>query len=132
MSMTNACEELVLAWLLTTASVTRPVDWLVSLHTADPGEAGTANELGTGTDADYVRQSVTFANPVSGSGRVLSSGAVTFTAASGATTHTITHAVIWDDTNTVALYVGELSVPRVRVASQATTFAIGDIICNLD
>ncbi len=132
MSMTNACEELVLKWLLTTSAVTRPVDWEISLHTADPGEAGTANEVGTGVDADYVRQALTFDDPVSGSGRVISNLAATFTAASDATTHTVTHAVIWDATNAVALYVGELTAPRTRVANQDTTFAIGDVIANLD
>lgn len=132
MSMTNACEELVLKWLLTTTAVTRPVDWELSLHTADPGEAGTANEVSTGVDADYARQALTFDDPVSGSGRVISDVAATFTAASGATTHTVTHAVIWDLTNAVALYVGELTAPRTRVADQDTTFAIGDVIANLD
>lgn len=133
MSMTNACEELVLTWLLTTTAVDRrPVDWELSLHTADPGEAGTANEVGTGVDADYARQPLTFDDPVANSGRVLSDLAATFTAASDATTHTVTHAVIWDLTNVVALYVGELIVPRTRVASQDTTFAAGDVIANLD
>lgn len=132
MSMTNACEELVLTWLLTTTAVTRPVDWELSLHTADPGEAGTANEVGTGVDADYARQPLTFDDPVANSGRVRSDLTATFTAASDATTHYVTHAVIWDMTNAVALYVGELNPPRTRVANQDTTFAVGDVIANLD
>jgi hypothetical protein len=132
MSLTNAGEELLLAWMLTTTSVTRPVDWEMSLHTADPGEAGTANEVSTGVDADYVRKDLTFDDPVANSGQVLSDVAATWTADAGATTHTVTHAVIWDKTNAVPLISGQLLVPRTIVASAVTTFAIGDVIANLD
>lgn len=54
---------LALDWLLTTGSVTRPAAWYVAIHTADPGDDGTANEVLVAADPAYVRQAVTFSAP---------------------------------------------------------------------
>ena len=37
-SFSNFAEDLVLNWLLTTNSATRPTAWYVSLYTVAPGE----------------------------------------------------------------------------------------------
>lgn len=58
---------IALDWLLTTDSVTRPTDWYVSLHTGDPGDDGTANEVTTGDDPDYTRKSTDFGASVTAS-----------------------------------------------------------------
>lgn len=129
MPLTTVGKNLALNWMFTTSAVTRPVDWSMRLHTADPGAAGTANELSTGVDADYVPQQLTFADSTVGS--AVNDLAATFTAASGATTHTITNVSVWDDANAVCLAYGELLIPRVRVASAPLTFAIGDAVINL-
>lgn len=129
MPLTTYGKNQALNWMFTTSTVDRPVDWVVRLHTGNPGATGTANELSTGVDADYVPQTVTFADSTAGS--AVSDLAATFTADAAATTHTITHASVWDDSNTECLGYGELLVPRVRVAGSVTTFAIGDIAINL-
>ena len=129
MPLTTAGKNLALNWMFTTGSVTRPVDWSMRLHTASPGAAGTANELSTGVDADYEPQALTFSASTVGSS--VSSLEAEFTAASGATTHTITHVSVWDDANAVCLAYGELLIPRVRVASAPLTFAVGDAVINL-
>lgn len=53
----NYAENLVLNWLLTTNSATRPTTWYVGLFTTDPTDAGTGTEVSGGS---YARQSVTF------------------------------------------------------------------------
>jgi hypothetical protein len=85
--------QLFLNWLLTTESVTRPTAWYASMHTADPGTAGSANELTTGVDANYVRKSLTFANPSSITGKgteCRNNSAVSWTPAGGSS-YTTTH-----------------------------------------
>ena len=56
MAYTSYVSQLLLTHLFTTTAVTRPNAWTVALFTGNPEVAGV--EL---TDANYVRQSVTFA-----------------------------------------------------------------------
>lgn len=58
MSKTNYAETLTLNYLLTAAAVTRPSNWYVALHTADPTETGAVAELAVGNG--YARQPVEF------------------------------------------------------------------------
>ena len=126
-SATTYSANLLLAWLLTTGTATRPTAWYFALHTADPTVAGNVAEVTTGTDADYVRKSLTFATP-SGM-QDLSSSSVSWTAASGATTHTVTHGSIWDSASGGnCLLRGPLLASRVRTASSVLTFNVGDIV----
>ena len=60
--LSDYAENLVLTWLLTATAATRPSAWYVALHTGDPGETGASNEVVVGTDADYVRKAITFAD----------------------------------------------------------------------
>lgn len=134
MSLTNTAEDILVTWLLTDAPApTRPTAWYAALHTADPGEAGTASEVLVGTDADYVRKSVTFADPVTDSGQVLSEGAVTWTVDTASAGYTVTHLSIWTaSTSGTCLISGALPVPRALAANQVLTFSIGDIIAALN
>lgn len=130
-AFTNYAEDLLLDWAFTTDSVTRPTAWYVALHTADPGETGATAEVVVGTDADYVRKSVTFASAVSG--QSLSSGAVSWTANAGASTYVVTHVSIWDaSTAGNCLMKGELLVPVTQNASDTFTIPIGDLVAALD
>lgn len=67
--ITSSGMQMILDWLFTIGSVTRPTEWHVSMHTADPGADGSANELTVGVDANYTRKSLTFGTPVSISGQ---------------------------------------------------------------
>ena len=132
--LTNAAEDMLVTWMFTDAAApTRPTAWYAALHTADPGEAGTASEVVVGTDADYVRKSVTFADPVASSGQVLSEGAVTWTVDTASAGYTVTHLSIWTaSTSGTCLMKGALPVPRALTANQVLTFSIGDLIAALD
>lgn len=56
--LSNFAEDLVLDWLFTTATATRPTSWYVALYTVAPGESGGGTEVSGGS---YARQSATFA-----------------------------------------------------------------------
>lgn len=115
--------DLILNWLLTNGTPTRPTAWYISLHTGDPGTTG-ANELTTAVDADYARQSVTF-NAPSG-GQAANSANQSWTADVAATTHDITHIGVWDAlTNGNFILGGALAVPENRVASSTFVLAAG-------
>lgn len=131
--LTNYSETLLLQWLLTATATTRPTAWYVALHTADPTETGAANEVVTGTDADYVRKTLTFANPVADSGQIVSTVAASWTVDVASGGYTVTHISIKDAlTAGNTLFKGSLPVPRALTANQVLTFSIGDIIAALD
>lgn len=93
-SFTDYTENLVLNWLLTTNSATRPTAWYVGLFTAAPSDTGGGTEVsGNG----YAR-AATGTISVSGTSptNATNSAAIEFAAASGGNWGTITHAGIFD------------------------------------
>lgn len=92
-SFTNYTENLVLTWLLTTGSATRPTAWYVGLFTAAPNDAGGGTEVSGNGYARKVTGTIT----VSGTDTTATnSAAIEFAAASGGNWGTITHAAIFD------------------------------------
>ena len=92
-SFSDYTENLVLNWLLTTSSVTRPTAWYVGLFTAAPSDAGGGTEVSGNA---YVRK-VTGTMTVSGTATTATNdAAIEFAAASGGNWGTITHAAIFD------------------------------------
>ena len=131
--LTNAGEDLLVTWMFTDTAVTRPTAWFVALHTGDPGEAGSANEVLVANDADYTRKTVAFADPVAGSGMCLSEGQVSHTPAVAASPYTVTHASIWTlASDGVCLIKGALPIPRTISNAAPLTFEIGEIIAAMD
>lgn len=137
-SATETAELQLLNYLLTTQSVTRPTNWYIGLHTGDPGELGTANELTIGSNA-YARTAVTFNaadNPSTGICFVDNSAAVTFPTASGGAWGTISHISVWtDQTSTSSADViikGALTASKT--VSDGDTFQIqaGNLVITLD
>ena len=61
-SRTESGASLVTEWLLTTNAVTRPTAWYAALHTGDPGDDGSLNEVTLTDDPDYARKAIVF-NP---------------------------------------------------------------------
>lgn len=92
-SFTDYTENLVLNWLLTTNSATRPTAWYVALFTAAPSDTGGGTEVsGNG----YTR-TATGTMTVAGTATTASNAAaIEFAAASGGNWGTITHAAIMD------------------------------------
>lgn len=92
-SFTDYTENLILNWLLTTNSATRPTAWYVALFTAAPSDTGGGTEVsGNG----YTR-TATGTMTVAGTATTASNAAaIEFAAASGGNWGTITHAAIMD------------------------------------
>jgi hypothetical protein len=102
----------------------------VALHTGDPGTAGTANELTTGTDANYARKAVTLAKVADGAVfTAKNSGSVAMNAGAAGVNYTITHITIKSAVsagNTLAVL--PLVVPISVSAGTVVSFAINDIV----
>jgi hypothetical protein len=94
-------ENLVLNWLFTANTATRPTAWYVGLFTAAPTDAGGGTEV---SGSAYARK-VTGTMAVSGTAPTLctNSAAIEFAAAAGGNWGTITHVAIFD-----ALTVGNM------------------------
>lgn len=93
-SFTDYTENLVLNWLFTANSATRPTAWYIGLFTAAPSDAGGGTEVsGNG----YARVA-TGAMSVSGTSptNCTNDAAIEFAAASGGNWGTITHIAILD------------------------------------
>lgn len=107
-------------YLTATAVAARPTTWTVSLHTGDPGVAGTANEV---TDSAYARQSIAF----SVVGQVASNTAtVTFPAAVLA--YNVTHVVVWGGSSPQviqALRTTKSIAPGVQATIAAGELTVG-------
>ena len=92
-SFTDYTENLVLNWLLTTNSATRPTAWYVGLFTAAPSDTGGGTEV---AGSGYAR-TATGTITVSGTATTATNAAaIEFAAASGGNWGTITHAAIFD------------------------------------
>lgn len=92
-SFTDYTEDLVLEWLLTTNSATRPTAWYVGLFTAAPSDTGGGTEVsGNG----YARTAATFTVSGTNPTTATNSGAIEFPTATGGNWGTITHIAIFD------------------------------------
>jgi len=93
-SFTDYTENLVLTWLFTGSSATRPTAWYVGLFTAAPSDTGGGTEV---TGNAYAR-TATGTMSVSGTSptNCTNSAAIEFPAASGGNWGTITHVAIFD------------------------------------
>ena len=93
-SFTDYTENLVLTWLFTTGSATRPTAWYVGLFTAAPSDTGGGTEVSGNGYARKTTGKIT----VSGTSpsTATNSAAIEFAAASGGNWGAITHAGIFD------------------------------------
>lgn len=127
-ALSNYAEKLLLDWMMTTGSATRPTAWYVALYTSAPSDSGGGTEVsGNG----YSRQSVTFDAASSPGGTTSNSGAVTFTA-SGGSWGTISHIGIFDaDTSGNLLWHGAMTASKTIADGDTLEFAIGNIDLTL-
>lgn len=126
MSFTNAAETLVLQWLLTAGTPTRPTAWYVGLFTDAPTEAGTGTEV---SGSGYLRRSVAFT--VSGD-TASNSAAIEFPEATGSW-GTITHAAVFDALsggNMIAS--GALATSKLINTSDILRIPVGGFDVTLD
>lgn len=126
-ALSNFAENLLLNWLLTTGTATRPTAWYVSLHTADPTDAGTGTEVSGGS---YARVSAAFA--AASSGATSNSATLTFPTASGSW-GTVTHVGIWDaSTSGNLLYYGPLTASASIASGTTYSISSGNLSAALD
>lgn len=123
-ALSDYAEKLLLDWMMTSGSATRPTAWYVALYTAAPSDSGGGTEVSTG---GYARQSVTFDAATSPGGTTSNSGEVSFTAA-GADYGTVTHMGIFDaSTGGNLLWHGALTASKSVADGDTLTFAVGNI-----
>lgn len=127
-ALSDHAEKLLLDWLMTTGSATRPTAWYVALYTAAPSDSGGGTEV---SGAGYARQSVTFDAASTPGGTTSNSGAVTFTA-SGGSYGTVSHVGIFDAlSGGNLLWHGAMTASKTVGDGDTLEFSIGNIDLTL-
>ena len=123
-ALSDHAEKLLLDWLMTTGSATRPTSWYVGLFTAAPSDSGGGTEVsGNG----YAREAVTFAAASSPGGTTSNTGNVSFTA-SGGNWGTITHIGIFNASSSGnLLWHGAMTASKIVNDGDTLQFSIGNI-----
>ena len=123
-ALSDHAEKLLLDWLMTSGTATRPTAWYVALYTAAPSDSGGGTEL---TGNGYSRQSVAFDAATSPGGTTANSGDVTFTA-SGGDWGTVTHIGIHDaDSGGNLLWHGAMTTSKTIADGDTLQFSTGNI-----
>lgn len=99
----NYAENAVLDHVLSNTAMTQPTSLQLSLHTGDPGEDGTLNEV---TGGSYAKQAITFGAAAAGVATMSNSPSFTNMPAA-----TVTHIAIWDQ-GANCLFIGDLSASK--------------------
>ena len=124
--MSNYLENALINATLRNTSYSSPATVYVSLHTADPTDAGTGTEVSGGS---YVRKAATFAAPSNGVSAT--SADVTFDQAT-ASWGTITHIGIWDAESTGnMLYHTPLTTSKTIDSGDIFKIASGSLTVTL-
>jgi hypothetical protein len=127
-ALSDYAEKLLLDFLMTTGTATRPTDWYVALYTAAPSDAGGGTEV---SGFGYARQSATFDAASSPAGTTSNNNDVVFTAAGGSW-GTITHIGIFDAvTAGNLLWHGAIVTPKTVADGDTLQFSIGNIDLTL-
>lgn len=123
-ALSDFSEKLLLDWMMTTGSATRPTAWWVALYTAAPSDSGGGTEVSTG---GYSRKSVTFDAATSPGGTTSNNNVVSFTA-SGANYGTVTHIGIFTaETGGSLLWHGSLTSSKTVNDGDTLEFSVGNI-----
>lgn len=127
-ALSDYAEKLVLDWLMTTGSATRPTAWYVALYTAAPSDSGGGTEV---SGAGYSRKSVSFNAASTPGGTTSNSGIVSWTAAGGAY-GTVTHVGIFDaSTGGNLIWQGALSTSKTVNDGDTIQFSAGNLTLTL-
>jgi hypothetical protein len=127
--LSNYAEDLVLDWLFTTASATRPTSWYVGLFTVAPGEGGGGTEVSGNA---YARQSATFTVSGTAPTTAENSVAIEFPTATG-TWGTIVAAGIFDaSTSGNLIAFADLTASKTIQSGDVLRFNAGTLTITLD
>jgi hypothetical protein len=123
-ALSDYAEKLILDYLMTSGSATRPTAWYVALYTSAPSDAGGGTEL---SGSGYARESAAFAAATSGTGTTSNSGAIVFTA-DGGDWGSVTHMGIHDAVSGGnLLWHGALAAAKTVLDGDSLEFAVGNI-----
>lgn len=127
-ALSDHAEKLVLDWLMTTGSATRPTAWFVALYTAAPDDSGGGTEV---SGSGYSRKAASF-NAASTPGGTTSNSAVVSWTAAGGNYGTVTHVGIFDaSTAGNLLWQGSLSTPKTVNDGDTIQFSAGNLTLTL-
>jgi len=128
-AMSNYLELKFLDHFLGTASTSAPAAVYVSLHTADPTDAGSGAEVST-SGTGYVRKAATFSAASGGS--TSNSAAVEFDAATSSW-GTITHFGVWDASSSGnLLFHGALTASKTIATNDILKIATSSLTISAD
>ena len=128
MSFSNSTETLVLNWLLTAGSATRPTAWYLALFTSNPDEDGSGTEVTTVGTA-YARQTAAFT--VSGN-TASNSAAIEFPTAT-ASYGTVSHVGVYDaSTGGNLIAYAALSTAKAIDTGDVLRVNLGELDITLD
>lgn len=126
---TNYTEDLVLDWLLTTATATRPTAWYVALYTVAPGESGGGTEV-SGTS--YVRTAVSFSVTGTAPTTAANSAAVEFPTAGGSWGTVVAAGIFDASTAGNLLAFADLTASKAVSTGDVLRFNTGALTVTLD
>jgi hypothetical protein len=127
--LSNYAEDLVLDWLFTTASATRPTSWFVALYTVAPGEGGGGTEVSGGS---YARQSATFTVSGTAPTQATNSAAIEFPTAT-ANWGTVVAAAIFDaSTSGNMIAFADLDTSKTISSGDVLRFNASTLTITLD
>lgn len=123
-ALSDYAEKLLLDWLMTTGSATRPTAWYVALYTAAPSDSGGGTEV---SGFGYSRQALTVSAGATPGGTTSNTAALTFTA-SGGNWGIVTHIGIFDAaTAGNLLWHGSMTAQKQIDDGDTLEFSIGNI-----
>jgi len=123
-ALSDHAEKLLLDWMMTSGTATRPTAWFVALYTAAPSDSGGGTEV---SGSGYARQAVAFNAAATPGGTTTNSADVSFTAAGG-NYGTVTHLGIFDASSSGnLLWHGALTADKTIADGDTITFAAGNI-----
>jgi hypothetical protein len=127
-ALSDYAEKLLLDFLMTTETATRPTAWYVGLYTSAPSDSGGGTEV---SGSGYARQTVAFSAASTPGGTTSNSDAVTFTAAGGSW-GSISHIGLHDAlTGGNLLWHGAMTAAKTIADGDTLEFAVGNIDLTL-
>jgi hypothetical protein len=131
-ALSNSAEKLLLDFMMTTGTATRPTAWYVALYTSPPDDASTGSTGGTEVSGNgYSRQAVTFAAASTPGGTTTSTNAQSFTASGGDFGTVGWMAIIDASSGGNMLWHGALTTARTVNDGDTLTFSTGNIDLTL-
>ena len=123
-ALSDHAENLLLNYLMTTDSVTRPTAWYLALFTAAPSDSGGGTEVsGNG----YSRKTIAFSTASGTGGTTSNSGDVSFTA-SGGSFGTVSHVGIFDAASSGnLLWHGAMTASKTIADGDTLEFSTGNV-----